>query len=382
MIIKNTRSFFGLPYAYVSLALVLALGAMSFGFLSFLDRVEAGYLSNISDTLSTSNLGAVATHTISFINPSSTAAGQTISIIFDPVSDRFDGAGNVTSSDIQATGMTFVSGGASGCTGALSEIYLSSVSTSTGNESVTFTVCPTDSIASGTKSIVVNNKLTNPTSTAAYVVRISMGGNSADTRVAIIDSVIMQASVDTNFSFQISGVTSSITILGVTTTVSSTPTTLAFGTLPINSPVTMAQRLSVSTNAKNGFSVSVKEDQNLRNSQGDDIDLFVDGNATSTPSPWQAPSSTTGNENTFGHFGISSDDTDLNSGEFGTTTARWAGNFQATSSRVVFSHNGPSDGATVNKGVANALFRIQIGPLQEPGSDYTNTLTYIATPTF
>jgi hypothetical protein len=82
-------------------------------------------------------------------------------------------------------------------------------------------------------------------------------------------------------------------------------------------------------------------------------------------------------------MGLTSDDADLNSGEFGTSTPLFAGNIQAsTTPRQVFSHTGPSDGTTQNKGLIKVAYRIQIASLQEAGNDYTNVLTYIATPTF
>jgi hypothetical protein len=48
----------------------------------------------------------------------------------------------------------------------------------------------------------------------------------------------------------------------------------------------------------------------------------------------------------------------------------------------VFDNNGPSDGVTQNVGVADVAYSISISPLQAAGNDYTDTLTYVATPTF
>lgn len=44
--------------------------------------------------------------------------------------------------------------------------------------------------------------------------------------------------------------------------------------------------------------------------------------------------------------------------------------------------NGPADGSTAHQGRTRVGYKIQIGSLQEAGTDYTNTLTYVATPTF
>jgi hypothetical protein len=76
---------------------------------------------------------------------------------------------------------------------------------------------------------------------------------------------------------------------------------------------------------------------------------------------------------------VTSEDADLNGDEFGT--ALYAGDF-ATTSRVVFSNNSISDGATPNIGSTRVGFKIEISALQEPGTDYTNQFTYVCTPLF
>lgn len=361
-----------------SLALILVV-ALTTGVLTmrFTSNRAFAYLDNVKDLLSASAPGSVATHTISYIDPSVIDQNETIKITFDPETDLFDGIADLTTGDVQFSGATLVPG----CGGGPDEITLST-STGAGDESVIFTVCPGDAIASGTKNIVLGGgKITNPTSTGSYVVRIhGTQPNNGDTRVAIIDDVTVTASVDTNFTFSISPVASGTDINGATTTFDSATTSMNFGTLTVGTPVTLGQELRVITNAKNGFAIRVREDQNLTNTSGDDIDLFSNGSATSTPSPWTGPANNVDDENTFGHFGVTSNDSDLNGGEF--AGGLFAGNFQATSSRVVFSHTGPADGSTPDKGLASVAFRIQIGVLQQPGTDYTNTLTYIATPSF
>ncbi len=204
----------------------------------------------------------------------------------------------------------------------------------------------------------------------------------ADTRVAIIDDVVVTATVDTSFTFTVSAVPTGVQVNGVTTSTTTTSTAIGFGTLSTaaNASTTAAQRLNVSTNAANGFTVTVRQDQNLTSSTGADIDVFQDGGGAATPIAWAAPANTLGSENTYGHFGLTSDDATMASGdEFGT--ALFAGNF-ATTSRAVFYHNGPSDGTTANIGSTTVAYRIAISALQEAAGDYTNTLTYVATPVF
>lgn len=365
------------PTSKNSIALLALTSLLTYGigFVAFANRAEAG-LSNIKDILSTSEPGTVAVNTISFSNTTAITSGQTIKITFDPTTDRFDGVQNLAASDVEFTGAALVAS----CTGGPNEVTMTTSNTA-GNESAIFTVCSGQTVAAGNKSIVFSNKISNPTTTGSYIIRI--GGtmaDSGDTRVAIIEGVNVRAGVNTNFEFTILPVATGTIINGVSTTIASTANSLGFGTLPIGAPVTIGQELHVVSNSMYGFTVAVKEDQNLTSSSGGDIDLFKDGSNLAVPAAWAGPTNNVNDENTFGHMGLTSNDSDLNSGEF--NGSKFAGNFQASSSRVIFSHSGPADGAYQDKGKASVAYRIQIGPMQEAGSDYTNNLTYIATPTF
>jgi hypothetical protein len=225
-----------------------------------------------------------------------------------------------------------------------------------------------------------DTRITNPSSAGSY--EITVGGNMQDsgaTRVAIIDDVVVTASVDTVFSFTISGVATSSSVNGSATTTagSSTATAIPFGNLTAGTTTIMAQDLQVSTNATQGFVVTVEQSQNLQSSTGADIDGFINGAYTNTPTAWTAPSALLANPDTWGHWGLTSED-DLNGTEFGTDL--WVA--ASTTPRQVFQHNGPADGVTANSGSTRVGYQVQISPLQEAGDDYTTTLTYIATPTF
>ena len=123
--------------------------------------------------------------------------------------------------------------------------------------------------------------------------------------------------------------------------------------------------------------MTVEESQNLLSSTGADIDNFANGVTSATPVVWSAPTNSITQENTWGHWGLTSSD-DLNADEFGAAL------FVAASSspRQVFHHNGPADGTTASVGSTTVGYKIEITPLQEAADDYTTTLTYIATPTF
>jgi hypothetical protein len=308
------------------------------------------------------------------------AAGQTIKIQLDPTTDFFS-LGTLGFADLSATNITLVSA-IGNCSGAASEAY-PSFDNSAPDINVTLTVCAGDTIPAGTTTVrFLNNKVINPTTPGSYIVRI--GGtqpDSADTRVAIVNYVTVTASVDTSLTFTISGVAAGASVNGdaTTTATTTTATSIPFGTLASGTPKLAAQDLSVSTNARNGFIVTIIQNQNLLSNTGADIDLFKDGSANSLPTAWTAPLATLGNENTYGHYGVTSEDADLNGDEFGT--ALYAGNF-GTTSRTIFSNSGPADGVTPNIGATRIGFKIQISSLQEAATDYTNRITYVCTPTF
>ena len=351
---------------------------------NFLKMAQAATLTNVSDTLTDSNLGSRSGHTIDFTLQSALndfGGADKIFVQLDPFTTAFN-ISKLQVTDFSATtGITVVSA----CSAGVSEFTLA-----TTTSSFTLTICATDSVATST---VVNlaiasstSIITNPNSTQSYVIRVQTLNqgtatlDQADTRVAILSNVRVTASVDTSFTFTVSGLPSGTAINGVTTSTTTSATAIGFGTLDptVNASTTAGQRLNVTTNAVNGFTVTVKEDQNLTSANGADIDVFKDGNGQATPVTWTYPAGTLGSENTYGHFGLTSSD-DINANEF--SGAKFVGNFASTS-RAVFSHNGPSNGTTANIGQVDVAYKIAITSLQEAGTDYTNTLTYVATPVF
>lgn len=374
----------------IAITMILALLFWTIGVPTLIRSAHAAQLTSVSDTLSDSNNGDAAKHTIAFTATNAIYSGNTIKISLDPTgtspgtsafSEVYSAA---TSSDFTLNaGVSYAIVGVGGCTSGNQATLVGNYNGGS-DENATFTLCPSaTTIATSTVVTIVAGAVTpqwyNPSTTGSYAIRI--GGtmtNSGDTRVAVLPNVQVTASVDTTFTFTVSGLATSTTFNGITTTGSTTPTALPFNTLVPNASSTLGQALSVTTNARNGFAVTVQENQPLTSSTGAIIYLFDNGATTTSPIPWASPSNILDQANTFGHLGISSDDADEGGGEF--NSSKYAGNI--ITPREVFSHNGPSDGTTQNKGLAHVLYTIQIGTLQPAGNDYTNTLTYVATPTY
>jgi hypothetical protein len=356
----------------------LAVLLWSFGLPSHL-FVEAANLTDVSDTLTDSAPSVVSNHTITFVTPDGVDAAENIVITFPAAS--FD-LSNIDAGDIDfATGTDALiqDGAASGGTwGVATTSTTITITSGTGVVAANATV----TIEVGTNATFGGNgngQIVNPT-VASYEIEITAGNvDTGATRVVIIDDVEVTASVNTIFTFAVAGVIGGQSVNGTTTTGSTTATTIPFGALTANVSSTTAQDLFVTTNASQGFVVTVQVDGNLLSSTGADIDTFNNGSDTNIPAGWVPPSSTLGDEDTYGHWGVTSDDAVTGrASEFGSD--QWIA--ASTSPRVVFAHTGPADGTSSGTGTTRVGYTIEISSLQEAGDDYAATLTYIATPTF
>jgi len=364
-----------------ALGLLVSLSAWTAGFYNF-QIAHAASLTSVKDTMSDSRPGYPANHTIVFTNPSSTPATQTISYTFDPVTSAFGTLVGLNLTNVTSTGMTIAT---STCPGSGSNVQMA-----TSTSALTFTVCAGNTIPASTTVTLrtLNGVITNPTSTGSYIIRVNASSNSADTRIAIVNGVSVTAAIATTFTFTVSPLATSTTLLNnATTTGNDTSTTLPFGTISPNTHNELGQQLNVTTNASNGFAVTIHEDQDMTSNKGNMIHLFSNANATSTPSSWTSPTNIINNPLTYGHIGITSDDTSsslVGGPNFGAAgaTPLYAGSFQPTSTLTVFAWNGPADGTTQNVGAAKVAVRIEIGTLQAAANDYANTLIYVATPVF
>jgi hypothetical protein len=364
----------------IALVLGLAIFLWATGAPSWLPFARAAALTTISDTLSDSDLSATSDHAWAFTTTAALDQNDTIVFTLDPTTSLFL-INNLSSADVTGeSGLDVVAA----CGGGSNELTMATTSVT-----ITLTVCAGDTIAAGAKTLTFDNaRIRNPGVADSYIMRVrttndgSTTRDQADTRVVILDDVLVTASVDTIFEFTVAGVAANQTIngdSGTTTAITTTATALPFGTLQPGEDKLLAQQLTVETNAAGGFTVTVVQDQVLTSATGADIDNFIDGGNTPTPAAWQSPAGTLGSENTYGHFGVTSEDSTLSAGdEFGT--ALYAGNINTP--REVFYHDDVADASTAHIGLTRVGYKIEIDSLQEAGSDYTMTLTYVATPRF
>ena len=356
--------------AVLAIALVLwAVGAHY--------TVQAAGLTAVSNVLSTSAPGEVADHTISFTLPDN-APGATGIDADDQIRITFPAGFTIGA---------LVDGDFAVDLGSGDEPVPANVTQGATGQVITLTSVSATAAQADVATIVISNgKITNPTATGSQEILIEVYDegttlqDSASTMVFISDQVIVTADVDPIFEFEILGVAAVTTIDAEDTDVTTSTTTIPFGTLAPAVAKVAAQELRVVTNAVGGFAVTVETDQQLTASNNADIDSFVDGADTSAPTAWAAPTGTIGTEDSYGHWGFrTSDATNI-----AQTYANGAYTALFTTPTEVFTHTGPTDGVNSpeDAGFTQVMYKAQIMSFQEAADDYTATLTYIATPTF
>jgi hypothetical protein len=363
----------------VAMTVGIALLLWSTGLPTLFRFAEASSITNASDTLSDSAPSTASNHTISFTTPNGMTIGQTLELTFDGWFTM--GSVGIDDIDILVNGLSSTTAAVAGAGEWGVDVTGSIITFETPIDSGIASATPI-SILIGTNAAGGADQITNPATTTSYT--IDIGGTMADSgqvRVAIVDEVIVSASVNTSLTFSVTGVASGQAVNGSPTTTAalSTATTLPFGTLPVGSSETLAHDLAVATNATNGYIVTVEQTGALQSSTGATINGFIDGSDTTTPSPWQGPGALIADPDTYGHWGLTSeDDTATRASEFSGDT--WVSG--STTPIVIMGHTGPSDGSTPDIGASRIGYQVQISALQEAGDDYTTTLRYTATPTF
>lgn len=208
--------------------------------------------------------------------------------------------------------------------------------------------------------------------------------DSTTTRIAHIEAVRVTATVDPTISLSVAGVSSGATRCGVSTDITTTALSVPFGTMTLNTFKTLAQDVTVSTNASGGYVVTASENDQL-GKDGATTPFIPDnpGNNTlaseSTSDEWTTA--------TVNGFGFSLQNVDAASVPFQYTTA--TGNCTGTFCSRQFADIAGSETAQTifsSSTVANAenvyvCYRLSVGATQAAG-DYENQITYTATGTF
>lgn len=189
-----------------------------------------------------------------------------------------------------------------------------------------------------------------------------------DVTVQFINTNSSQLSltVDNSLSFSVSGVNSSLSCNGTTTTGTSTATTLPFGSVTPGANRVVCQDLLAATNATHGYSIYVRY-TGAPQSGTDTIDDHTGSNAS--PTAFSAPGTEA--------YGYTTDDATLGAGtadRFTNPSQGWAA---ATTSNAEIGYESAS--------VSTTTYRIghQVGiSVTTPGGIYQTTIIYTCVPVY
>jgi len=222
-------------------------------------------------------------------------------------------------------------------------------------------------------------QIVNPAATGTYTV--SVGGNFAGTGnmlVSINAGVTVSATVAESLALTASSVNAvnctaddGATVNSVTSTATSVP----FGIISPNTFYQGCQDLVVSTNAGNGYSLTVQEGSAMKTANGlytiPDTTCDAGGGTESAAAAWA-----TATHNGFGHTCANQLNHDCNAAYSSGTNFRQAADLSGgeTAQAVMSS----STNATAT---GRIKFRLSAG-LAQPAGAYTTTITYIITRTY
>jgi len=197
--------------------------------------------------------------------------------------------------------------------------------------------------------------------------------DTAIVSITVTQAVTVDARVDPVFTFTVTGVAGSgdtrngTALSAITTTV----TTVPFGSMTANQPKYAAHQLTVTTNTTAGYTISTQVTGNMTGtSYSKDIDPFIGVGANQTTAQsWTHPTGTVSGSDT-GWLGVASDDTGITS----PATNKF---FSLNTTEFIVAK-------TVNSATArvtNVVYGIEVNAYQT-ADNYTTTLLYNALPTY
>jgi hypothetical protein len=179
-------------------------------------------------------------------------------------------------------------------------------------------------------------------------------------------SLVMQGAT---LTFTVSGLPQSTGTNGIVTNVSTTATGIPFGALTLSTSTIAAQRLTITTNASNGYEIYTEQDQPLADTTGDKVPGVIGTN--SAPLSWASGCVST----LSGCYGYHAGSPVLSGG-----SVRFAANdsYAALTSTIAEVGYGANP---VNSSTMDMVYRIQIAGTQVTGA-YQNNLMYVVAPSY
>jgi len=375
---------------YGKITLILGLILVLVGMYVAITPARAGYCTKEKDVLSDSRPSTVSNHEIYFVTPTGVdASTDTITLTF---------AAGFTMGSVAFGDMDLAVDNDGNCDGTWTDKTLAATPAAgvwgvgVSGQVITFTA-PTDAttgeipagycvqIEIGTNASGGSIQITNPT---AGVKDIDIGGTFGDTgkiKVAIISGVTVSATVAESLSVTVNEVDSAICTTTGGTKVTTTSTTVPFGTVNTEAFYDGCQRVDIGTNAANGYSGTVQKTQLLTCSSYTIADGSCDGTCSTTTAAGWATASNNG-------FGYCMDDVAGNAAQ--TADANWATYYcgaatqyfkligtGAANAKTIMSSAGPVSGDQSYIG-----YRLSVDAAQSACTPYETVISYVVTPTF
>ncbi|MBU0648056.1 hypothetical protein KJ855_02650 [Patescibacteria group bacterium] len=182
------------------------------------------------------------------------------------------------------------------------------------------------------------------------------------------ETLVVTATVPSTLTFTVAGVSAGVVCAnaGGNASVTSTGSTMPFGTYGGAQTKIVCQTLTVSTNATDGYVITVEQNQDLTSGGSDTMKTF--SGTYAIPTIWASPPGS----GTESYFGFTTDDTDYS-------------DFQVSKYGSFGGNNTPYNIAMETEPVADEVnvvsYQLEVTVLQETGV-YTNNIMYIATAVF
>ena len=368
---------------------IIALTLIAIMMLASPYRIFGATVTSFSDALSDSRASIAANHTISWdvVDTSCIEANDVFKLT---LTDWITTGITEDDIDIQDDGVDKTTNTSCGSSDF-------SVTFNAGSKEIIFTACGTmTTITSGsvvTVKIGTNatqsgngaNQLSNPTAGSHTISLASTTGytDSGEIQVATLSGQTTDLAVSASLSVTVAQVASAQSVNNATTSITTTATTVPFGTMTVNADKVGAHDVTVSTNAAEGYTTSIRwfgsGTTNGLTSGSNNCDGFSFGTATNaSPQAWAAgtnPSGTAANADTC-WYGYTTNDSTLGVGTADRFTSsggnKWAP-FDTTPYEVAY--------APVNAEVTRIGHKVEVNALQPVGS-YSGVTEYITTAVF
>jgi hypothetical protein len=203
---------------------------------------------------------------------------------------------------------------------------------------------------------------------AVYYFRLYEVFEDVPVPVASGDALPSLVAETPKLTLNIAGLPAGTTTAGITTTVSSTPATVAFGSLPLATDVFAAHRIAVTTNATEGYRVLSFARQQLLNVYGTSIPSITGTNAA--PVSWATGCLIAAT----GCVGYHTTDATLSNASTRFAALDTYAGLHTTPAEVMYSPIPAND-------FHDIVYRVRVGSVQ-PAGNYETEIVYIAIPSY